>query len=89
MIHVKQCTKINFLLLVVVLLVHKVASATYFVIPDDYSSHHTDRDRPIMLNFLPIMLCCSAHKIYLLCSKLCSIIKIVLSLLSLFVYKFA
>ena len=47
------------------------------------------RDRPIMLMFLPIMLCCSAHKIYLLCSKLCSRIKIVLSLLSLFVYKFA
>ena len=40
--------------------------------------------------FLPIMLCCScAHKIYLLCSKLCSRLKFVLSLLSLFVCKFA
>ena len=47
------------------------------------------RDRPIMLIFLPIMLCCSAHKIYLLCSKLCSRIRIVVSLLSVFVYKFA
>ena len=43
------------------------------------------RDWPIMLIFLPIMLCCSAHKIYLLCSR----IRIVLSLLSLFMYKFA
>ena len=34
-----------------------------------------------MLIFVPIMLCCSAHKIYLLCSKLCSR-RIVLSLLS-------
>ena len=42
------------------------------------------RDRPIML-FLPIMLCCSAHKIYLLCSKLCSTIRIMLSLLSLLI----
>ena len=47
-----------------------------------------DRDRPIMLIFLPIMLCCTAHKIYLLCSKLCSRIRIVLSLSSLFKYKF-
>ena len=39
------------------------------------------RDRPIMLIILPIMLCCSAHKIYLLCSR----IRIVLSLLSLFI----
>ena len=30
------------------------------------------RDRPIIiLIFLPIMLCCSAQKSYLLCSKLC------------------
>ena len=49
----------------------------------------TNRDQPIMLIFSPIMLCCSAHKIYLLCSKLCSRIRIVLSLLSLFMYKFA
>ena len=47
------------------------------------------RDWPIMLIFLPIILCCSAHKIYLLCSKLCSRIRIVLSLLSRFMYKFS
>ena len=41
---------------------------------------HSIRDRPIMLIFLPIMLRCSVHKIYLLCSKLCSRIRIVLSL---------
>ena len=34
------------------------------------------RDQLIML----IMLCCSAHKIYLLCTKLCSRIRIVLNL---------
>ena len=47
------------------------------------------RDQPIMLIFSPIMLCCSAQKFYLLCSKLCSRIRIVLSVLSLFTYKFA
>ena len=35
------------------------------------------------------MLCYSAHKIYLLCSILCSRMKIVLSLLSQFINKFA
>ena len=50
---------------------------------------HTCRDWPIMLIISPIMLCCTAHKIYLLCSKLCSRITIiVLSLLSLFVTGF-
>ena len=39
-----------------------------------------------MHNSLPIMLCCSAHNIHLLCSKLCSRIILVLSLLSLFIY---
>ena len=48
-----------------------------------------NRDQPIMLIFLPIMLCFSAHKIYLLCSKLFTRMEIALSLLSLFVYKFA
>ena len=28
------------------------------------------RERPIMLKFLPIMLCSSAPKIYILCSKI-------------------
>ena len=52
MIHVKQCATINFLSLVVVLLVHKVNSATYFVIPDDYSSHHTDANAFILQHYL-------------------------------------
>ena len=38
------------------------------------------RDQPIML-FLPIMLCCSALKIHLLCSILCSRTRIVVRLL--------
>ena len=41
MIHVEKYA-LNFLLLLVAILVHRVTSATYFVIPDDYSSHHTD-----------------------------------------------
>ena len=44
MIHVKQYRAINISVLLLLLgsLVHKVTSATYFVIPDEYSSHHTD-----------------------------------------------
>ena len=42
------------------------------------------RDRPIMLIFSPIMLCCSTQNFDLLCSR----IRIVLSLLSQFVNKF-
>ena len=38
MIQVQKHIILNFLLL----LVRKVTSATYYVIPDDYSSHHTD-----------------------------------------------
>ena len=38
-----------------------------------------------MLIILPIMLCCNAQIIYLFCSILCSRIRIVLSLLSLFI----
>ena len=60
------------------LYVHMIALVSIFI-----------RDRPIMLIYLPIMLCCSAHKIYLLCSILCSSIRIVLGLLSLFMYKFS
>ena len=45
-----------------------------------------DHDSKVAYNlfclFLPIMLWCSAHKDYLLCSKLCSRIRVVLSLLS-------
>ena len=39
-----------------------------FHLPKNFSS----RDRPIMLIFLPIMLCCSAQNFDLLCSILCS-----------------
>ena len=39
------------------------------------------RDQPIMLLFSPIMLCCSALKIYLLCSILCSVTKIAVRVL--------
>ena len=54
MIHVKQCIAISFsvLLLLVALLVHKVTSATYFVIPDDYSSHHTDANTFSLQHYL-------------------------------------
>ena len=52
MIHVKQCTTINFLLLVVVLLVHKVTSATYFVIPDDHSSHQPNANTFSLQHYL-------------------------------------
>ena len=39
-------------------------------------THTHISDRPIMLIFyVPIMLCCSAHKIYLLCTILCSRIR--------------
>ena len=41
MIYVQKYTTLNFLLLLVGSLVDKVTSATYFVIPDDYSSHHS------------------------------------------------
>ena len=40
MIYIQKYTTLNFLLLLVGLLVVKVTSATYIVIPDDYSSHH-------------------------------------------------
>ena len=44
---------LNFLLLLVGSLVHKVTSATYFVIPDDYSSHHsTDTDTHGLQHYL-------------------------------------
>ena len=54
MIHIKQCIAISFsvLLFLVALLVHKVTSATYFVIPDDYSSHHTDANTFSLQHYL-------------------------------------
>ena len=54
MIHVKQCTAMKFsvLLLLVGSLVHKVTSATYVVIPDDYSSHHTDANTFSLQHYL-------------------------------------
>ena len=51
MIQVHKHTILNFLLLLVALLVHKVTSATY-VIPDDYSSHHTDANTFSLQHYL-------------------------------------
>ena len=34
-----------------------------------YSIYKGDRDPPIMLKILPIMLCCTAQKLYPLCSN--------------------
>ena len=48
MIHVEKYATLNFLLL----LVHKVISTTYFVIPDDYSSHHTDANTFSLQHYL-------------------------------------
>ena len=52
MIHVEKCTVSIFLSLIVALLVHKVTSATYFVIPDGYSSHHTDANTFSLQHYL-------------------------------------
>ena len=46
------------------------------------------RDQSVILIFSPVMLCCSVQNFDPLCSILCSRIRIVLSILSLFVYKF-
>ena len=51
MIHVEKYA-LNFLLLLVGSLVHKVTSATYFVIPDDHSSHHTDANTFSLQHYL-------------------------------------
>ena len=52
MIHVEKCTTLNFLLLYLLLLVHEVMSTTYFVIPDDYSSHQTDANTFSLQHYL-------------------------------------
>ena len=52
MAHVEKCTTLNFSLLCVLLLAHKVISTTYFVIPDDYSSHHTDTNTFSLQHYL-------------------------------------
>ena len=54
MIQVQKHTILNFLLLLVALFVHKVTSATYYVIPDDYSSHHTDANTFTLQHYLNI-----------------------------------
>ena len=51
MIDVKKCTVLNILLLVA-LFVDKVTSATYFVIPDDQSSHHTNANTFSLQHYL-------------------------------------
>ena len=54
MIHIKKCTTLNFLLLVIIvaLLLHKVTSTIYFVIPDDHSSHHMDTNTFSLQHYL-------------------------------------
>ena len=52
MIIVEKCATLNFLSLLVALLVHKVTSATYFVIPDDYSTYHTDANTFSLQHYL-------------------------------------
>ena len=54
MIHIEKYTTLNFLLLMIIvaLLLHKVNSATYFVIPDDHSSHHMDTNTFSLQHYL-------------------------------------
>ena len=52
MIHAEKFTRINLFILLVVLLLHKVTSTTYFVIPDDYPLHHTDANTYILQHYL-------------------------------------
>ena len=52
MIQVEKHTILNFLLLLVALLEHRVTSATYYVIPDDYSLHHTDANTFSLQHYL-------------------------------------
>ena len=54
MIHVEKYTTLNFLSLIitVALRLHKVTSTTYFVIPDDHSSHHMDTNTFSLQHYL-------------------------------------
>ena len=52
MIHVEQCTALTFLLLLVALLLHKVTSTTYYVIPDDYPMDHINANTFILQHYL-------------------------------------
>ena len=52
MIHVKQCTALTFLLLLVALLLHKVTSTTYYVIPDDYPMDHINANTFTLQHYL-------------------------------------
>ena len=52
MVHIEKYTTLNVLLLLLASLVHKVTSATYFVIPDDYSSHLTDANTFSLQHYL-------------------------------------
>ena len=54
MIDVKQCTTLQILTLtsLAALVVHEVTSATYFVIPDDHSPHHTDANTFSLQHYL-------------------------------------
>ena len=60
---------------------NNLSASTCNVIFMAHAKVHTDRvfhrDRPIMLIFSPIMLCCIAQKFDILCSILCSLYFIV------------
>ena len=51
MVYIKKYTS-NILLFLTASFVHKVTSATYFVIPDDYSLHHTDANTFTLQHYL-------------------------------------
>ena len=52
MIHVEKFTMTNFFIVLVALLLHTVTSATYYVIPDNYSLHHTDANTFTLHHYL-------------------------------------
>ena len=52
MIPTEKCTAINFFIVLVALLLHKVASITYFIIPDDYPLYHTHTNTYTLQHYL-------------------------------------
>ena len=52
MIPTEKCTAMNFFIVLVALLLHKVASTTYLVIPDDYPLYHTHANTYTLQHYL-------------------------------------
>ena len=52
MIYIEKFTVTNFFIVFVALLLNIVTSTTYFVIPDDYSLHHTDANASTLQRYL-------------------------------------